>query len=236
MSEKTEDTGNSTPDTGASVPADEIKNLKAEFSRKMDNLAQANAQLLKQLETLVKPAPQATPTAEPDLDKLWFDSPAKAAQIIEERAEKRMEAKQAKRDEVIRKQNEVVSQLVTEFPQLQNPSSELAKEALRIYQGYSDEERNNPASYRAAVNEAALKKGVRPKSMGGDDADEAFSVGGPKSGASGSKAPKKGELDERVSLAAQLLGLDVNDAATKKSLAKRQGRENWIKYNAPEKD
>jgi hypothetical protein len=229
--------GDSTPEGGTSVPADEIKNLKAEFSRKMDNLAAANAQLMQQLQTIVKPHQQAQtqPSAEPEFDKLWFDNPGKAAQLIEERAEKRINDRLAKQAEVTRKQNEVVSALVQEFPQLQNPSSDLAKEALKIYQSYGEDERNNPASYRAAVNEAALKKGVKPRSMGGEE-DEAFSMGGSRSGSTGGKAPKKGELDERVSLAAQLLGLDVNDQATKKSLAKRQTRENWIKYSAPEKD
>jgi len=220
-----------TPEGGAPAPADPMTNLKGEFNRKIGNvesdLKKMNEQLAKLVSGLApKPAP-APAQKEPDLESLWYDKPTEAAAIIAKQIKNEIRQEQQSQN----RQTATIAQLVADFPELNNAEHDLTKAAVAKYQSMSDEERANPASYRAAVMEAALELDLKPKSKrkAAEDSEEGFALGS-SGGGSGSSRRSRDQLDPGTLDFARIMGLNVDDPKVKERL-KTHAKKTWSRYS-----
>jgi hypothetical protein len=216
--------------TAAAAPVEEIKNLKAEMNRKMGNLEQTNAQLLKQLETMLastKPAP----SPEPKKNVSVFEDEEGYARRIKEETAAEIRAEMAKEKNAMAKQQTIISSLVTEFPELNQGDSTLTKKAVELYNGMADDEKASPVAYKAAVNQAALELGIKPKSKrSADDSDDyVFSGSGTSEPAQRKRKASDSELDPRTEQFAQLVGLELTKEV-KERLTKKHGRKSYSRW------
>lgn len=199
--------------------ADEIKNLKAEYDRKIGNLEAMNKRILDQVAATIKP--QAAVKHE-NLDDTWFDNPRKAADLVKE--EIRSEAAMAQRTSA------TLSQLVQEFPELNDTGSELYKKAVEIYDSFSPQDKLNPSvAYRAAVREAAMETETKPVSKRPRESDDDFSLSG-----GGGSRPRAGgrrgdNLTQNTKDFAELMGVDHEKPEVKERL-KKYAKRTWKHY------
>lgn len=185
-----------------------IKNLKAEYDRKIGNLEAMNKRILDQVAATMKP--QAA-VKEDKLDDAWFDSPRKAADMV--KAELREEAA------VVQQTNATLAKLVQDFPELNDTNSELYKKAVEIYDGFSPQDKLNPSiAYRAAVREAAIETDTKPVSKRSRDSDDDFSLAG-SGGARPRSGGRRGEnLSKNTTDFAKIMAESVSEPALKARL------------------
>lgn len=232
-----EPTGLKDQSTETTNDTDALGNLKAEMNRKLSNqeealsrLQQQNQQLLEQLQMQATVnTSKSDDTGNKSLSDLMYEDPEQYASVIEKRAEekilKRIEAQQAADN----KRNQILAQIGSEFPEVNDPNSDLTKRAVEIHQKMSQDDRNNPVSLKIATLEAAAELGVLPRSRRKDSDTDSFTMGS-------KSAPKRSEgavseKDEEQTLQiAQLLGINVNDPKQKEMLKKAQSRKTWSKY------
>lgn len=208
-------------------PTEEFKNLKAEMNRKLSNVEETNKRLLEQLQALTQPR---QPSSQEPKKVSVFDDEEGYARRIKEEATVEIRRELAQQQAAEAKKQATLNQLFQEFPEIGDMENPLTKRALEIYNSLPEDERQSTVAYRDAVKSAALEQGVRPKSKRAKTEGDDFSLSGSSSGRS---APKKGELTDGHMLAAQLLGLDVSNPETKKSLQSRAERKDWLRYQAP---
>jgi hypothetical protein len=226
MSEQNKPGAEGAPAAAPNPANDEIKNLKAEMSRKMSNLEATNAKLMEQLQSLVRPA-ASEPKAEKPIKDLIWDDPEAALAIVEERAEKRVMSKVEKAQKEQQRQQATLSALVSEFPELGYADHDLTRTAVEKYNALSDDEKLSPVAYKAAVNEAALELGIKPKSRRKETDDDSYTVG---SSGRSTPAPKKEKLSQDTIAFAQAMGLNVNDEKLKERLRTNHGRKSYTRY------
>jgi hypothetical protein len=222
-----------TPADNQAAP-DPIAALKGEQARKFDALnakiaemAALNNVIIEKLNT-VAPKPAAKAESTENLADLMYSDPEKYAQLIEERAEKRV---LSRIDEVNAKQSKhqaAMAELFEEFPELKDSSSPLVQKANEIWSKLPAEDRNSSTAFRLAAKEAALELNVKPKSK---RTDEEFVGGGSASPTSARRNTKQAELDPLTKQFAEVCGLEV-DAETEKRLIERSKR-NFQKYQVP---
>lgn len=222
-------------DPASNPPAadDKLYNKTKELERKLGDTNSAiaamkaqNDELLKRLEALSKPAQAPTSTQE-DLSELIYKDPQRYAEIITERATKQAEARISGTLQSQARTQQTLSQLAAEFPELADQNHDLTKKAVEIYSAMSDEDKASPLSYRAAVKEAAMDLGIKPKSKRSVDDEPVHGGSG-----GGGAAPRKPKLDKATLELAERLGLDVSDAKVRDRLAERAQR-NWMQYAPP---
>lgn len=209
--------------TPAAAPAaDPLKNMKAEFDRKIANLEATNRKMLDQVIAMQAKAAPAQPQAK-DVETAWFDNPRQAAEIIKE--EIRQEQVAAART------NNTIAKLVEEFPELRDEEADLTKRAVQIYEGFSPSDKSSPLAYRTAVREAAQELGVQPvsKRKVTDESDEEFSLSGSGSVRSQAGGRRRDSLDPKTVEFARLMGLDVDKTEVKERLKSHQKRS-WKNY------
>lgn len=169
---------------------DEFKNFKAELNRKLENQNAQIAQLIAQLNESSKPAP--TPAESKKLEDVWFDSPAEAARRIKEETSSEIRAEMAKQAKLQAKQAQVINQLVNDYPELNDQTSDLTTRAVEIFNSLPEDERSHPLAYRTAVRDAAADLDIKPKAKRkASKQDESFSLGG-----AGEPVKRKGLEDE----------------------------------------
>jgi hypothetical protein len=204
--------GNGAADSGG---ADDFKNLKAEIDRKLGNvktdvaaaLKQSQDSLMSQLQAMLKPQPaQPSVTPDDDLEGTFYKDPKAYAAKVAEMTERRIEEKFSKREQETQKRQVTVAGLYKEFPELNTDDHELTQLAVKKYQEMSKEYGDSPATYKAAVSEAALELGVKPKSKRPAE-DDSYSVGSGRGRERGAQR-KSDELDPRTIEAAKLMGVD----------------------------
>lgn len=223
--------GEETPDN-----SEEVKNLKAEFSRKIDNqqvtigaLQQQNTQVLAALEALnTRTAPKPS-SKEEDPDLMYNDPAAWEAKLSEKIMTNVSEQNQV-RDQVNETYQNTVSELVGEFPELNQAGSEFGIKAREILDTYDPEQRTSPAAMRAATYQAAALMKLPPKSQRSNIDDDSFSFSG---GGGGGKPPprEKNKLTDNHIAIARLLGVDVDNKETRESLEERTKRTNWNRWS-----
>jgi len=224
---------NNTPAGGESKPAapaapavDEIKNLKAEYSRKMSNLEE---QLKKTNELLqARIAPKAPSVEKEKIADVWYSDPEKAAALIQEQTAAQLEAKLAAQQAQQAKYSQTINQLYNEYPELQQEEGTLTKRAAEIYKGLTDEERAHPLAMRMAVKDAASELGIKPRSKRGED-DDSFALGGGRGGEGRKKKDRDGDLDPATLGFAKVMGLNVSDPKVLERL-KARSKRGWGKY------
>lgn len=212
---------------------DNMDNFKAEMNRKMgntetqlDQLKKMNEQLVQELQ-INNQAQQQRASAqyqEPtkSLNDLWYEDPQKAVEMIqiqtEQRVMERVEASQARQN----KQNVVIGNLMSEYPELSDANHELTKKVSELYELLPAEEKNSPLAYKIAARDAAAELGILPKSKRKEDTTtDSFTV----SSSSGSTRPAKSasdEVDQRTTGFAEHMGLDTSDPKVMESLKARQ--------------
>ena len=209
-----------------SANTDEIKNLKSEFNRKLDNLntqlKQQNEALVAQLQSLVVPKKQEATSDEDDIGDLVYKNPTAFAKRIKEEAKRDIQAQLSARDEENNKRNDIVQKLYADFPELAIADHPLTVSALEKYKEISKDSGATPASYRAAVYEAAMDHGVQPKKKRGDSDDfTGFSGKG-----DSRPAKKKDEaISPQTAELARLMGVDPEKVA-----ARAKKRSNYGKW------
>ena len=220
--------------SGALGEQDPLKNLKEEFSRKMGNveknmssLEATNKQLLAQLQSLA-PKPQAAAPSK-TLANQWFDNPDGAADEIVQRAVSKVQSQWQQANEDNARQQSTLSSLVSEFPELSNGNHELTKEAVKIYDALSVEEKRSPIAYKAAVKEAALDLGYKPMKKRSEDEQEFYLKGGNSSGSSERK-PRAAKIDDATLEFARRVGIDVSDQKVKDRFTNKHGRKTYTRY------
>lgn len=225
--------GANTPDADGATPAadDPIKNLKGEFGRKFGNLEEQTKHLSSQIQQIVNALnkPTSSPASTPEKKVSVFDDEEAYARSIEERAEARITAKLAEQEAIKAKYATVSTQLVTEFPELNDAKSPLMGRAQEIYLSLPEEERRHHLAMKAAVTEAAAELGMKPKSKRTASEGDDFTLGG-SSQASRPSKKSSDELNPATVKLAELMGLDVNDPKVMDRLKQRAKRKNWSKY------
>lgn len=215
---------------------DRLKNLQAEFSRKTSNLdskLEAINQQLQQLSLLGQvntKQQEAQPAGRPD--------PVLEPEAYERYMEQKLESKLNSRLEVQQRQQAEIGSLVAQFPELQDPNSELTKSALQIYNSMSPSDKNNPIAYRTAIQQAALDLGVLPKAkrqqqqVTNDESDDIGSGNKRQQQQQSTKNNKNGKLDAATLAFAQALGKDINDPNYRERLEKAASRHTWGKFKS----
>jgi rRNA maturation endonuclease Nob1 len=208
-------------DTSANTPAaDPLKNLQAEMNRKMSNLEQANAQLLEQLKAMNQPKKAEAPKKV----SVWEDEEA-YARSIREQTVREVEEKLSKREQENARQQQTIAALMADFPELSQGDHQLTTRAVEIYNSLDEEDKRSPLAYRAAVKDAALELGIKPKSKRQTGSqDDAYTLGG---SSSGKPAKKSGDLDNRTAEFAALMGVDISKPEVKERLLKKHGRKSY---------
>ncbi len=205
------------PAEGVAAPNQEILNLKAEMNRKLDN---ANAQLLAAIESLKPKAKEEPKTKVSVLD----DEDAFEERIVE----RAVSTAQRITQEQSRTQAKI-SQLYTDYPELNDPDHAFSKKADEYYRGLSAEDKKNPVALEAAVYRAATETGMKPKKSRGDDGD-GFSLGGSTGGTRAAAKKKDTEVSDTMVAIGALMGVDYNDPKRKESLKQAAKRKKWNTY------
>lgn len=220
------------PPDGTNPPSDQITNLKAEMNRKLSNMEAAQAQLLSAIQTLQKPAPAATPAGK-RASEIIFDDTDKAVEMIAADVDARVSKKFDEQNKAQARFNAAASELMSEYPEAGDTSSELRKLADEVYKGFDESERGSPIAMRAAVAQAASTLGLKPKSKRGASAEqEGFTLGS----TSGSHKPaprdKGSELDPNTEALAAFFPqyIKLDDKATRERLATKHGRKTYSKW------
>lgn len=231
-------------DTG--TPEDPIKNLKAEFNRKLDHqskqmtdLMAANVRLSTQLSQIAKPAATQAQHEEDDEEFDAYD-PKSVKKAIDKAVNKQVGAKADEFMEQQRRQS-ALQELGVDYPELGDGNSDLSKLAVQVFETLNPNLRASAEGYKLAVREAAAKLGVMPMNkrnrndrQDDDSVDEEFTSLPGRSGAAGSsnRASKKKEteLDPDTLASAQLMGLDTSDPKVVARLKKHAQRKNWGRY------
>ncbi len=215
---------------GATPPADDrIKNLQAEFSRKLQNTedlvkTQTNA-LMARIDAMAKANKPATPPpADDDLETEFYKNPAGAMARVKEATKKELRAEMEQQQADTNARNTVIQKLYKDYPELNDEDHDLTKRAIEIYNENAKDLGTSPATYKAAVQEAALEKGIKPKKLRSADETDAYTLSGRGDGSR--KAPRKSdELSAETKQVAELLGVDP--AKVKERQAKRKSFGKW---------
>lgn len=221
---------------------DPIAQLKGETSRKLENvdaklqaLQQTNALLLEKLTQMAPPPPaKKTEADSEDLTALMYSDPAKYHAIIEERAatkaEHRIGEKLNRQQTEQARTNAVLAELTSEYPEIQDTTSELSKKTLELYSKLSEPERNNVSAWKLTVKEAAMELGMKPKSKRPVDDDAGFV--GPSSGNPSRRRQQSNKLSPETEQWAQLLGVDIEDPVVRDRIVQRAQRD-FTKWQKP---
>lgn len=238
-----EDTPNTVDDS--SVQDDTIKNLKAEMARKLENINKANEQLTQQNQILSQKLEQVVDqisvkeklAQEEDLEDLRYTDPDAYIEKKLADVDKKVEEKVNTVTQTQQRQQQVLTNLANDYPEINDENSELYKTAISMANNYNADFVSTPEGMELLVNKAASKLGLLPSSKRADKQEQTEEVdmdefiGGGSSG-SGKKPPKKksSELDPKTIVAAKLMGLDTDDPKVIESLKKRSGRKNYNRW------
>lgn len=216
-------------ETKAPEAADPLKNLKAEFDRKLGNadsklaeLQKTNELLMAKIQAMNTPAPVKKETS---LTDLLYSDPEAYAREIESRAEAKALARVTAQQEKMNKVSNTIGALVNEYPELQDNGHSLSKRAVEIFSSLPDEEKQSSLSYKMAVKDAAEELGIKPRSKRPVDEEPSFSG----SYRSSSRSRKKEGISPVTEAWAEALGVNLKDEKVKARVLENQSRD-WTKY------
>lgn len=214
-------------DAGASesAPADDrFKNFQAEINRKLQNQNEQLQSLLSELKS--KPATQTTGTETKKISV--FDDEEAYSRQIEERATARIKAELAQQQSQASRHQQVVQQIMVDYPETNDESSDLMVRAKEVYAGYSSEDKQSPLAMKAAVTMAAAELGLKPKSKRVSRDSDSFTV------SSGSRPAtntnRNADLDARTEMFAQIMGLDTKKKEVRENL-KSKAKKDYTRYS-----
>lgn len=217
-------TGNATADSSAVIAElkkanetllSQMNNMKSEFNRKMTNIEQ---RVTPKVQEIVE---------EESLEDLVYSNPKKFTEKITQQAQEAANRALNHRQ----KDAEVISNLIYEYPELQDKNSELFKQAVKVYENMSPEEQNNPLARKLAVKEAAMELEVKPRHKRSQQTDD-FSMDGSSAYNSSNRSnrSREKEVSDQTLAFAQAVGMNVNDPKVVEALKIRSQRKNWNRY------
>jgi hypothetical protein len=219
---------------GSETPNEDLlNNFKQEVNRKnenmssqIDQLAQSQKQILDAISGLSQKG-QSGESLEDGDEYDFFSDPNKATEKIASKVTEKVmgtinKSNQAQ-EEVQRKQQEVIGELVSNFPELNDGSSDMYKRTVDHFNKMPDAQRKDPISYKIAAQQAAIELGVKPLSQRGDSGEFAFGSN------SGGKRSKSNKIEPETLAFAQLMGKNINDSKYLERL-KKASKRNFKKY------
>lgn len=214
---------------------DPIKNLKAEYSRKLENVNNELVQQRVAMEQILnainsRQAAPAQPQAK--LSDLVYNDPERAAEIIEARAVEKATQIVDSRMKQTQAAQAVITKMASDYPELNDEASELRLQALSIYAKLDQSTKNSPEGYRIAIREAAAELGVLPASKRAKKTSNADDFSMPATGAAGAKnrQARQPELDSNTLALAEAMNLNIKDPKIVDRLKQRAQRKNWNRY------
>jgi len=217
---------------------DPIKQIKSEFGRKQDNVMNELNALKAQLGQIADTVITAAATKRQSSEDESMPDPVMDPKGYRDHLKKdlRREVDASLNSE--RERNQTLASLVSQYPELQDGNSELTQQALRIYQGLSNSEKQSPSAYKLAVMQAAQEVGVLPankrqsKKQEADDESFTMNSGGSSNARRPSQNRKEEKLDERTLEFARALGRPVDDPKYMESLKKTVSsrKRSWSKF------
>lgn len=214
-----------------------LKNMKSEFSRKIENLSSSLAQQNQQMEALLGRMQQqvAPPEASEDIANLIYSDPASAVNKIVERVTKQVETKHQQTSTA----QQTVVKLQGEYPELGDMRTTAYKAAERYYDQLPATLKGTAEGAEIALMRAVREEGLMPKGKRDQQRTdgEDFSLDG--EGARRNVEPKgargkKSEIDPRTLGFAELMGKNVKDPKYIERLKKESTRESWNKWQTVE--
>jgi len=211
----------------------DLANMKAEFSRKIDNqstqfekLQQSQTQVIAALNALAKPAEKPAKTDNEEIED-FYDDPTAYRQKLKDELKQEMLKEVDFRDDKKQSYQNTIVELVNEFPELNKESTPMYKKAMEILETYPKGQRSEASVMRAASYQAAAMVGLQPKSQREETDDDSFSL----SAVGGSKRPSKvPQVDDNMMALAKLLGVDTEDEKVMESLKGRTKRDSWTNW------
>lgn len=217
--------------------------VAAEMNRKFEKLGQENQKLSDQLNQLTeimlsksKGNASGSQSATDDGDEIGEDEAITNSKKFAEKITNKVTKEVGNILNQQSQQNALLSQMVNEYPELSDASSELTTKAVDIYKKMSAQERSNPMAYKTAVRDAAAEVGLLPKAKRKQSANadnDQFTFGGSGQGGAGEgqrRGGKPKDLDPNTIAIAELFGLKTEDPKVIERLKGRAQRKNWNKY------
>jgi len=223
-------------------------NLKAEFSRKVQNLQEANQKLsdefgtvstkLDQLvnqvaiqQTQAEPQTQAQVQGE-SMEDLWLTDPQKA-HLLQRKMDREEDRKENRADALAQQQKTaVLGQLVADYPELSDQQSPMYKQAMQMANELPAHLRDSAEGYKLAASSAAQQLGVLPMThrKKADSAVEFMSGAGNPGLSEGADSRGAGvKLPDEMLRFAQAMGKNVSDKKYLEKLKNFQ-RKRWTRY------
>jgi hypothetical protein len=217
----------------AAAKPDPIAELKATNDQLLQALNNFKQEVNRKIDGLRPTPPKQEAAPKKSFKDLLWENEEEAADLIKKSAVDEAVTIVRKENAEQQKSARVAQQLYNEFPELNSQTDPLTKRANEIYQGMSEDERNDPRAMRLAVSEAALDLGVKPMSKRQKEQsdEDGFLLGGGRSDGDGrSRRRKEPELSQETLETAQLMGLNVEDPKVLERLKQHAGRKEWTKY------
>lgn len=221
---------------------DKLGNFKKEVDRKMGNmegamkdLTSTSAELLKQLQAM-KSAPAQAPAAQApaqqeSMEELMISNYPEYERRLKAQINEERDQEAAKRNAAIAQRNQVLTAAIQDYPELNDPTHNLTKEATKYIQSLPPEQQNDPRVYQAAIYQTAANLGIVPvahRKKGSPEED--FQFGGKRTREPTSADLSKQKLPPDVEANARAFGLDLSDKKVVESLKRRAQRKDWMKY------
>lgn len=226
---------NAAPAEGAEESAapppqeDPIKNVKEEFSRKMNNMNETLSQVMEKLNTLAQPAPVAPANDKKRLADLLYSDPEAYVEEIEKRAADKAAKMASQQVEGRMNQqnaiNSTVAAIHNQYPELGQQDSEAFKSAIAKFQALPKYLQGTPEGAKIALLETVSELGLIPQSKRKSVKNDDFSLSGGGSSKGGARdvKPSAKDLDPNTLAAAQLMGLNVDDPKVVERLKSYKG-------------
>lgn len=212
-----------------------LKNMKSEFSRKIENLSSSLAQQNQQMEALLGRMQQqaAPPEVNDNIADLIYSDPASAVNKIVEKVTKQVETKHQQTATA----QQTVVKLQGEYPELGDMRTNAYKAAERYYDQLPATLKGTAEGAEIALMRAVREEGLMPKGKRERTESEDFSLDG--EGARRNVEPKgakgkKSEIDPRTLGFADLMGKNIKDPKYLERLKKESTRESWNKWQTVE--
>lgn len=240
------DTDNNSGATGVadgSAPRT-VESIHAEMARKTEKLASENAALSQKLDqALAIMANQQRagqqPTAstsladisDEKLEELSYKDPKLYAKAVEAKAEKKASAMIDQRLYAQDQSNRVMGQLIGDYPELNDQSSDLSRKAVELYNQLPAHIKADPIAYKTAVRDAAADLGMLPKSKRTKTDDGSYTASGTQStGQRSTSQQQKQKVSDATLEFAERIGVNIKDPKVVERLTKRAERKNWGRF------
>jgi hypothetical protein len=208
---------------------DPIKNLKAEFGRKFENINEQlkaqNDELRRTLEAIVagqsKPAASADDDVDPVLD------PKAYAQRIKEETKREVMTEVTRKSELQAATQSEIMRIQGMYPEFSQNGSEATKLALQKFQSLPSSLKGTPEGAKMVMLEVAAEMGLTPASRRKKAEEDEYVSGGASGATSSARQKKSGSVDNKTLAFAELLGMDISDEKVRKNLEERGKRDKW---------